>query len=217
MIRALRALGATDPLRVRVAGSCMTPVLRDGDLVTVRPMRRYWPGDVVAFLAAEPEDATSGDAPLTMHRVIGWGPLRLARPISAWGLWTQADGASLPDRPVPKSRVLGRVELTDDDRLRRVRSWGRFVAHLGRRLGAALMLRASPPFAILESVKRTVTARRTTLTEPDPSFDREFWSKVGAERRVALVWDISVECFELSGRLPGESGRPRFIAHVLRP
>jgi hypothetical protein len=63
-----------------------------------------------------------------------------------------------------------------------------------------------------------ISSRKTTLARMDDSFDREFWENVSPSRRVELVWDLSLQAWELAGKeLPGEEGRPRSIARVHRP
>ncbi len=67
------------------------------------------------------------------------------------------------------------------------------------------------------SMKRRVIARKTTLDRLDDSFDREFWAAIPPDQRLAAVWEVSKAAWELKGDLPGERGRPRSVARVLRP
>src|SRR6188472_2178493 len=99
--RALHDLAREAPVTLRVRGTCMVPALASGEVVEVRAARFYWPGDIVAFATAE--------GVLTVHRVIGWGPASWNRPWSSWGLWTQADGGTLPDAPVHRQRLIGKL------------------------------------------------------------------------------------------------------------
>lgn len=62
-----------------------------------------------------------------------------------------------------------------------------------------------------------ITARKTRLVDLDDSFDREFWNRETPSRRVELVWEISERAYELGGKLPDASGRPRSVARLHRP
>ena len=127
--RALRDLALDAPVPLRVRGTCMTPALAPGEVVEVRAARVYWPGDNVAFATAEGE--------LTVHRAIGWGPTSWSRPWSRWGLWTQADGGTVPDAPVDRDRLIGK--LPGSPGLRgRAAACACLLRHLGRRAASRL-------------------------------------------------------------------------------
>jgi hypothetical protein len=81
---------------VVVRGPCMAPRYHDGERVEVAPARRYWPGDVIAFIGA--------DGRLRLHRLLGYRALdgRLA-------FVTRGDGCDHHDSPVAPGRVLGRT------------------------------------------------------------------------------------------------------------
>lgn len=70
---------------------------------------------------------------------------------------------------------------------------------------------------MISMTARHVIARKTTLQEMDGSFDREFWAQVPPEEKVRRVWELSYDVWKMTGRLPGEQGRPRATARVLRP
>jgi hypothetical protein len=127
--RALRDLALDAPLPLRVRGTCMTPALASGQVVEVRAARFYWPGDIVAFATAEGE--------LTVHRAIGWGPASWSRPWSRWGLWTQADGGALPDAPVHRERLIGKLPGRRGLRGRAAACFC-LLRHLGRRAACRL-------------------------------------------------------------------------------
>jgi len=120
---ALQALAAETPLRMRVRGNCMEPLVRDGAWVAIAgPASRYWPGDVVAI-------RTSGLG-LALHRVLG-----AYRHRGEWRYLTQGDRAPRPDRAVTPTEILGRVAGGDcSPRLiqvpgrHRLRALGRFAA-----------------------------------------------------------------------------------------
>jgi phage repressor protein C with HTH and peptisase S24 domain len=98
----------------------MMPLLADGERVAVVPARRYWPGDVVVFQAA--------DGRLLVHRLLGF-----RRSAGALACVTQGDGAPVHDPPVPVSRLLGRVveperaRASAPDRWRAVRAYLRLA------------------------------------------------------------------------------------------
>lgn len=113
VIATLRALAGEAPLPLSVAGACMEPTLADGAAVEVEPRSFYWPGDIVAFAAA--------DGRIVLHRAIGYR--------RGLALLTQADRAGAPDSAVPLDRVLGRVTTKAplSERLGALARFGRFV------------------------------------------------------------------------------------------
>jgi len=120
--RAAAALGdllSGSPLPLRVAGGCMSPALQDGARPALERVTRVWPGDVVAFLTK--------DGALVAHRVL------VALP--GGRLYTQADREALPDAVVPRSRLVGRVDVPVSvvDRLRAVFRLGRMAWSVLRR------------------------------------------------------------------------------------
>ncbi|WP_295393055.1 S24/S26 family peptidase [uncultured Thiodictyon sp.] len=129
-LEVLRDLAGDHALPLRVRGTCMAPLVRDGALVVLAgPKRVYWPGDVVV---------RGGTPGLLIHRVIGvyWRAGRLH-------YLTQGDAAAHPDAAVTACQILGPVRGGDcSGQLVRVplrhRCWalwrfGRFMAaRLGR-------------------------------------------------------------------------------------
>jgi signal peptidase I len=81
--------------RFRAAGFSMAPFVRDGDIITVSPLRSRVPrlGDLVAF-------TSPGKDRLLVHRVV-------ARKNDA--LLVKGDNLVCPDGLVPLNRLLGRV------------------------------------------------------------------------------------------------------------
>jgi hypothetical protein len=61
---------------------------------------------------------------------------------------------------------------------------------------------------------RMTTRLFATMAEAD-RHDVEFWRELSPEDRLRLVWTLSVEQWQLSGR-PDESGRCRSVARVHR-
>jgi phage repressor protein C with HTH and peptisase S24 domain len=118
ILRAFRRLAAETPLRMKITGTCMTPAIADGTMVSVARARVYLPGDVVAVLRDD------GDA--IAHRVLGYR-LWEGRP----ALVTQADRGDRPDAPIPLDQVLGRVE-TFVSPLDRIGAVGRFARAAAR-------------------------------------------------------------------------------------
>lgn len=87
---------AREPLRIRIAGNCMAPLLMDGSWVWVQSARLYWPGDVLVI--------RSPRGCWLAHRLIGGYPKG-----RAWRWLTQADGAERPDNAVSRQAILGRI------------------------------------------------------------------------------------------------------------
>jgi hypothetical protein len=109
LMRAVLAKGK--PFRFEARGASMHPIIRDGDIVTVRPLAGAAPaaGEVVAFV----HPRTGG---IHVHRIVGAG---------GPGFVLKGDNALGADGPVAPDAVLGRVA--------RVERGGRTV-----RLGPAL-------------------------------------------------------------------------------
>lgn len=92
----LRDIAAGQDLPLIVKGNCMSPWMRDGQRIRVRPSRWYWPGDVLAVRAHAGHWIS--------HRLIGY------RPGNRTLLFlTQGDDARRPDTPVERNRIIGRV------------------------------------------------------------------------------------------------------------
>ena len=119
-----------DSLEMTVSGSCMVPILRDGERVTVRKQARYYPGDILVFADI--------DGKLLIHRVFGWVPGG-----SELRLMTRADAAERIDVLVPASRVLG-LALNCEGRaltvsvLSRVRACGHYTYWAARLIAGRL-------------------------------------------------------------------------------
>lgn len=92
--------GAPATFQVVVRGACMTPALRDGQVVRVQPRRWALPGDIVAF------EHGAADSGLAVHRLLGVRPSRRGL------VWiTQADNEPAPDPAFARARLLGVVEV----------------------------------------------------------------------------------------------------------
>ena len=94
--QALRELAAESPVRLRIGGNCMAPLLESGAMIQVVRQSFYWPGDPVVVYAV--------DGRLLGHRLLGFYP-RSRR--LKW--LTQADNAHWPDAAVPTDRIIGRI------------------------------------------------------------------------------------------------------------
>lgn len=99
-MRALRVYCAAMPrlpdLRVPVRGTSMLPVLQDGDEVSVRPARFYWPGQVLVFADLQGQ--------VWVHRLLGLKPSS-----GGWRLYLKGDNTPKMDPPIETARVIGRV------------------------------------------------------------------------------------------------------------
>lgn len=89
------------PFRFRAAGGSMTPLIRDGDVLTVVPARlaETDPGDVVAFIRP-------GREALVVHRLLDRG---------GGGFSTRGDNAAQNDGRFDPERLLGRVVRVERD------------------------------------------------------------------------------------------------------
>lgn len=121
LVVALRRLVRESPLRLRVSGGCMHPVLAAGSHVALAPVRVPLPGDIVAFGAP---------GRLQVHRVLGYRPRLLGL-----DLVTRGDLAAAVDPPIPLSRVIGRVPAPVPWR-DRLRALAAFARHVGARARA---------------------------------------------------------------------------------
>ena len=92
------------PLTLRAKGSSMHPFIKDGDLITVSPLKAHSPGlgDVVAFVQREAEK-------LVIHRMIR---------IKADAHFMKGDATTGVDSPVPRANVLGLVTRIQRDHKR---------------------------------------------------------------------------------------------------
>ena len=59
-------------------------------------------------------------------------------------------------------------------------------------------------------------ARLCKIAEQDRSFDREFWSKVGAEVRFAAAWEMVAEYMAIRGADGSKSRLQRSVARIER-
>ena len=100
VVRALQSLAVEAPIKLRVVGDCMAPLAVSGAPVWVSHRKHYWPGDVLAFRAA--------DGSLLLHRLIGFRPRA-----AALDLVTQGDSCSRHDVPVRIEDVIGKVSGGD--------------------------------------------------------------------------------------------------------
>jgi hypothetical protein len=90
---ALDLVAQAPTLRLRIVGTSMTPLLRDGDFVILQPLPVEFlrPGDLIAFRC---------DGDTVTHRLIA---------IQPDGLLTRGDNLPEPDPLVSPERVLGRA------------------------------------------------------------------------------------------------------------
>lgn len=95
-LRVLISLAHERPLRLRVSGHCMAPLVLEGAIVEVEPARLYWPGDVLALARS--------DGQLVLHRMLGYRPS-----IRGFELVTRGDASPASDAPVAPTQVLGRL------------------------------------------------------------------------------------------------------------
>jgi phage repressor protein C with HTH and peptisase S24 domain len=137
----LRAvLGQGKPFRFRARGLSMSPFIRDGDVVTIRPLGRTRPrtGDIAAFLYP-------GTDKVAVHRIVREKSGRYS---------LKGDNAPGIDGSLPLDRILGKVTRVERD--------GAKVA-LGGRVGAAAIASLSRSGLLARAVG---AARRSGIRRP---------------------------------------------------
>lgn len=96
MTRLLQKLICSSPLKLRVNGSCMAPVIEDGGTIAIRSRAFYWPGDILAV--------HHGRKLVVVHRLL------LPLPgLPSWKLLTKADNAFTVDALTCSRQVIGAI------------------------------------------------------------------------------------------------------------
>jgi hypothetical protein len=111
----MRAVLAEDkPFRFRAGGLSMSPFIKDGDVVTIRPLRSRPPrtGDIAAFLYP-------GSGKVAIHRIVRKKSGRFS---------LKGDNVTAIDGSLPLDRILGTVSRVERDGAK---------VNLGGRAGAA--------------------------------------------------------------------------------
>lgn len=90
------------PLRLRISGHCMHPLIRDGAAVSIQRRPRYWPGDVLVI--------RENTGRHLCHRLIGVYPKN-----GKLRYLTQSDNGRKPDNSVRHDAIVGRVVEGDCD------------------------------------------------------------------------------------------------------
>ena len=118
--QARQLLSKSVPIEIKMSGSTMSPVIEDGDLITIEPIQEnsLRPGDIILYNSLRDT--------AVIHRVV-----RLEKGDSAdRSVITRGDAASQNDLAVPFHRVLGRVKLIEraGEQIAVARSANRFCA-----------------------------------------------------------------------------------------
>jgi len=139
LMRAVLAKGK--PFRFEAKGFSMSPFIKDGDVITVRPLLGVAPrtGDIVAFLLP-----SSGRA--AVHRIIGVGPR---------GFTLRGDNAGEADGCVSLDRILGIVDGVDRNGRRITLGTSRIRAAVAR------LSRSGVLYGMLQALRRA--ARRSGI------------------------------------------------------
>jgi signal peptidase I len=87
--------------RFRASGGSMYPVIRNGDVITLSPLRGIHPGHGIVLAFLHPEKGK-----LVVHRVIG---------VSPDAFWMKGDNTPDPDGLIPTSNILGVVTRVERD------------------------------------------------------------------------------------------------------
>jgi hypothetical protein len=69
---------------------------------------------------------------------------------------------------------------------------------------------------VTDRTRDGLTVRRFASHAEADQHDLEFWKQIPAGDRVRLVWQLSVEQWQLLGRKPDEPGLCRSVARVRR-
>lgn len=110
-------------LVVTITGSCMAPLLREGQQLMLQKQERYVAGDIVVF--------TATDGELLVHRYLG--------PVPDGRLMTKSDAGAKIDVLVLRNHVLGRVLTANGIAVkvnvgRRARATLHYIGWLGKLL-----------------------------------------------------------------------------------
>jgi signal peptidase I len=101
--QARQLLSKSVPIEIKMSGSTMSPVIEDGDLITIEPIQEnaLRAGDIILYNSLRDT--------AVIHRVV-----RVEKGDSAdRSIITRGDAASQNDLAVPFHRVLGRVKLIE--------------------------------------------------------------------------------------------------------
>ena len=64
--------------------------------------------------------------------------------------------------------------------------------------------------------QRVIMERLIRRDEDNGEFDREFWRRVGPEKRFAAAWEMVSEAYFFKGQHAGESRLQRSVQHIER-
>jgi len=64
--------------------------------------------------------------------------------------------------------------------------------------------------------KKIKMARLVKKSDQDRSFDREFWQKLGAEKRFAAAWQMVQEWLMINGQYGTQSRLQRSVQNIKR-
>ncbi|HKF55091.1 MAG TPA: signal peptidase I [Blastocatellia bacterium] len=101
--QARQLLSKNVPIEIKMSGSTMSPVIEDGDVITIEPIQETLlrPGDIILYNSLRDT--------AVIHRVV-----RVEKGESAdRSIITRGDAASQNDLALPFHRVLGRVKLIE--------------------------------------------------------------------------------------------------------
>ena len=126
---ALKSFASDGQLPIRISGSCMMPLIKDGTQVEVSRQKLYWPGDILV------KRLLNGQ--LIAHRFIGCYPRK-----GKFKYVTRADNASNADGAVAAIQIIGRVSGGDCNKAafsiplrNRIKAIGQFTFLVIQRLG----------------------------------------------------------------------------------
>jgi len=98
----LKSLADEAPVKVRISGICMIPLINDGADIQVSRQRIYLPGDILI--------KRTHDGRLVAHRLIGCYPRK-----GGLHYVTRADNAGNADAAIAASQIIGKLTGGDCD------------------------------------------------------------------------------------------------------
>ena len=92
----IKELLQSKPLQIKIKGTCMMPIIKNNERVTVNFAKFYLPGDIVL--------CTTENGKIVAHRLLGYYPT-----CNGWKAMTKGDANPRPDNGIPAKNILGHI------------------------------------------------------------------------------------------------------------